>query len=106
MKQCEATGIVNASNLMLHFPASDQTDVDETLDCLAFVRCYRPLKTVSFWLGLDSPIYHYARQFNIRSVFNHPNLKKLFPEPVAKGLRFMIQGYQQTVERCRWFATA
>ena len=94
MKHCEALGIVNASNLMLHFPGSDDQDVNETLHSLAFARWYRPLKTVSFWLGLESPIYRFARRFHIRSVFNHPNLKKLFPEPVAANIRFMIQGYR------------
>ncbi len=94
MKHCEALGIVNASNLMLHFPGSDDQDVNETLDSLAFARWYRPLKTVSFWLGLESPIYRLARRFGMRSVFNHPNLKKLFPEPVAANIRFMIQGYR------------
>ncbi len=94
MKHCEALGIVNASNLMLHFPGSDNQDVEETLHSLAFARWYRPLKTVSFWLGLESPIYRLARRFDIRSVFNHPNLKKLLPEPVAAGIRFMIQGYR------------
>ncbi|MBR9987579.1 MAG: RiPP maturation radical SAM C-methyltransferase [Desulfosarcina sp.] len=94
MKHCEALGIVNASNLMLHFPGSDDQDVNETLHSLAFARWYRPLKTVSFWLGLESPTYRFARRFHIRSVFNHPNLKKLFPEPVAANLRFMIQGYR------------
>ncbi|MEE4112938.1 MAG: RiPP maturation radical SAM C-methyltransferase, partial [Desulfobacteraceae bacterium] len=94
MKHCEALGIVNASNLMLHFPGSDEHDVNETLHSLAFARWYRPLKTVSFWLGLESPIYRLAKRFHIRSVFNHPNSKKLFPEPVAAGIRFMIQGYR------------
>lgn len=94
MKHCEAAGIVNAANLMLHFPGSDSNDVEETLRNLTFVRWYRPLKTVSFWLGLDSPVYRFARQFQMQSVFNHPNLKKLFPTSVAAGLRFMIQGYR------------
>jgi ribosomal peptide maturation radical SAM protein 1 len=94
MKHCEALGIVNASNLMLHFPGSDEHDVKETLQSLLFTRWYRPLKTVNFWLGLESPIHRFYRRFQIRSVFNHPNSKKLFPEPVAEGIRFMIQGYR------------
>jgi hypothetical protein len=94
MKHCEATGIINAANLMLHFPDSDDADVDETLHTLEFVRWYRPLKTVSFWLGLESPVYRFARRFHIRSVFNHPNLKKLFPEAVLSRFRFTIQGYR------------
>lgn len=94
MKQCEAVGIANASNLMLHFPSSDADDVAQTLHCLTFARWYRPLKTVSFWLGLDSPVYRFPKQFQIRSIFNHPRLKKLFPASVAVQLRFMIQGYR------------
>jgi hypothetical protein len=94
MKHCESVGIVNASNLMLHFPGSDDDDVNNTLHALNFARWFRPLKTVSFWLGLDSPVHRFAHRFHIRSVFNHPNLKKLFPEPLAAGIRFMIQGYR------------
>ena len=94
MKHCESLSIVNASNLMLHFPDSDDTDVNDTLHALDFARWYRPLKTVSFWLGLESPVHRFARRFHIQSVFNHPNLKKLFPESVAAGVRFMIQGYR------------
>ena len=90
MKHCEAEGIVNASNLMLHFPSSDADDVAQTQHCLAFVRWYRPLKTVSFWLGLDSPVHRFPKQFQITSVFNHPRLKKLLPASVAGQLRFMI----------------
>ena len=94
MKHCEAAGIINASNLMLHFPSSDAEDIAQTLHCLSFARWYRPLKTVSFWLGLDSPVFRFPEQFQIRSVFNHPRLKKLFPATVAGQLRFMIQGYR------------
>jgi len=94
MKHCEAAGIINASNLILHFPSSDADDIVQTLHCLAFARWYRPLKTVSFWLGLDSPAFRFPEQFQIHSTFNHPRLKKLFPAPIARQLRFMIQGYR------------
>lgn len=104
MKLCEALGIINASNLMLHFPGSDDRDVSDTLHALDFARWYRPLKPVGFWLGLESPVFRSARRFHIRSVFNHPNLKKIFPESVAAGLRFMIQGYRGDKKRqeVRW----
>lgn len=104
MKHCEALGIVNAANLMLHFPGSDDDDVTETLRALQFARWYRPLKTVSFWLGLESPVYRFPQLFHIRCVFNHPHLKKLFPEPLAEGIRFMIQGYRgdRKMQRKRW----
>jgi hypothetical protein len=94
MKHCEALNIVNASNLMLHFPGSDQEDVDQTLDALEFAQWYRPLKPVRFWLGLDSPVHRHSRHFGIRAVFNHPNLGKLFPALIARGCGFMIQDYR------------
>jgi radical SAM superfamily enzyme YgiQ (UPF0313 family) len=101
MKHCEAAGIANASNLMLHFPSSDADDVAQTLECLKFARWYRPLKTVSFWLGLDSPVCRFPERFHIRSTFNHPHLKKVFPASVAGGFRFMIQGYRGDRQRQR-----
>jgi ribosomal peptide maturation radical SAM protein 1 len=94
MKQCETTGIVNASNLLLHFPSSDAEDVQETLRTMDFAWWYRPLKTVGFWLGVGSPVHRLGRRFNIRATYNHPNLKKIFPEPIAGGIRFIIQGYR------------
>lgn len=106
MKHCEAVGIVCDSNLMLHFPSSDSQDVDETLTMLEFSRWYRPLKTVSFWLGLESPVYRFPGRFQIRATFNHPNLKKLFPKPMADAMRFIIQGYRgdRNAQRKRWRA--
>lgn len=101
MKQCEGAGIICDSNLMLHFPSSDSQDVNETLAMLEFSRWYRPLKTVSFWLGLDSPVYRFPKRFQIRSTFNHPNLKKLFPESMVKAMRFIIQGYRGDRQRQR-----
>lgn len=93
MKYCEALGIDNASNLILHFPGSDEADIQETLRAVPFARWYRPLKPVSFWLGLGSPVYRFKNAFGIRSVYNHPNVKQLFPQSVAAKIRFMIQSY-------------
>jgi len=56
MKNCEALGIENMSNLILQFPGSDAQDVAETLKVLEFAESFYPLKAVSFWLGLGSPV--------------------------------------------------
>ena len=50
MKNCEALGIRNISNLILQFPGSDEKDVAETLEVLEFAWPFHPLKAVSFWL--------------------------------------------------------
>jgi ribosomal peptide maturation radical SAM protein 1 len=94
MKHCEALGIENASNLLLGFPGSDAIDVQETLKNLDFALWYRPLKPVVFWLGLKSPVYDHLKNFNIQSIYNHPNVRKIFPETVAPKIVFMIQGYR------------
>lgn len=94
MKYCEMTGISNSSNLILHFPGSDQKDVDETLRNLDFVLCFRPLKRVHFWLGLGSLVWQNPETFGLKSVFNHRNYAHIFPPDVFKAMRFTIQSYR------------
>jgi ribosomal peptide maturation radical SAM protein 1 len=94
MRDCEALGLVNYSNLILHFPGSDEQDVTETLWSLEFALPYRPLKAVGFWLGLGSPVWQNHRAYGIKSVFNHPNWGCLFPNKILASMRFMIQAYR------------
>ena len=94
MRDCEALGIKNYSNLILHFPGSDELDVTETLRSLDFAEPYRPLKAVGFWLGLGSPVWQNPELYQIKAVFNHPNWKSLFPGNVRKAMKFMIQAYR------------
>jgi ribosomal peptide maturation radical SAM protein 1 len=94
MKHCEALGIVNVSNLILHFPGSDAEDVSETMDSLAYAQPFRPLKLVNFWLGQGSPVWQHPREFGLQAVFNHPNYVRLFPPEIAGAVRFMIQSYR------------
>ena len=94
MKNCEALGIENISNLILQFPGSDQQDVDETLKTLEFAEPFRPLKAVNFWLGLGSPVWQNPKVYGIKAVFNHPNWSYLFPDKVYRSLPLMIQAYR------------
>ena len=94
MRDCEALGIANYSNLILHFPGSDEQDVAETLRSLEFAVPYRPLKAVGFWLGLGSPVWQNPEFYGIKSVFNHPNWGCLFPKKIFTRMRFMIQAYR------------
>jgi ribosomal peptide maturation radical SAM protein 1 len=104
MKHCEMTGISNSSNLILHFPGSDQKDVDETLGNLDFVLCFRPLKTVHFWLGLGSPVWRHPETFGLKSVFNHRNYALIFPWDIFNAMRFTVQSYRGDlgVQRKLW----
>ena len=94
MKNCEALGIRNISNLILHFPGSSEQDVAETLRALEFAKPFYPLKAVNFWLGLESPVWQHPEKFGIRTVFNHPNWSFLFPPEICRTLLLMIQAYR------------
>jgi ribosomal peptide maturation radical SAM protein 1 len=94
MRDCESLGITNYSNLILHFPGSDEQDVTETLRSLDFAAPYRPLKAVGFWLGLGSPVWQQPELYGIKAVFNHPNWGCLFPRNVRSAIKLMIQGYR------------
>jgi ribosomal peptide maturation radical SAM protein 1 len=94
MRDCEALGLVSYSNLILHFPGSDEKDVAETLRSIEFALPYRPLKAVGFWLGMGSPVWQNPGTYGIQSVFNHPNWGCLFPKKIRESMRFMIQAYR------------
>jgi hypothetical protein len=94
MRNCEAAGIINNSNLILHFPGSDEQDVAETLRNLEFALPFRPLQTVKFWLGLESPIWQNPEAYGIKAIFNHPNWSRLFPREISRSMKFIIQGYR------------
>jgi ribosomal peptide maturation radical SAM protein 1 len=101
MKHCEALGIVNLSNLMLHFPGSDPEDIAETLNAMEFAGPFRPPKPVNFWLGLGSPAWRHAAAHGLRKVGNHPHWARIFPAPIVRRLPLMIQAYQGGVARQR-----
>jgi len=94
MKNCEALGIENISNLILQFPGSDEQDVTETLKVLEFALPFYPLKAVNFWLGMESPVWQNPKKFGLRAIFNHPNWRFLFPQAVCRAMPFTIQAYR------------
>jgi radical SAM superfamily enzyme YgiQ (UPF0313 family) len=94
MRNCEALGIRNEANLILHFPGSDETDVAQTLHAIDYAMAFQPLKPVRFWLGLGSPVWRNYKSFQIQSMHNHPNYQVLFPEEISKQCRFIVQSYR------------
>jgi hypothetical protein len=101
MKHCEELQIANISNLILHFPGSDEQDVEETLQNIEFAFPFRPLKFVHFWLGLGSPVWRDHKAFGLKAVFNHPNYAAIFPPDVFRSMRFIIQAYRGDLGRQR-----
>ena len=94
MKHCEMLGIQNSSNLIVHFPGSDEKDVAETLINLDFTFSFRPLRMVHFWLGLGSPVWQDPKTFGLKAVFNHGNYTGIFPSDVVESMQFTIQAYR------------
>ncbi|MBN1102916.1 MAG: RiPP maturation radical SAM C-methyltransferase [Deltaproteobacteria bacterium] len=95
MKHCEALGTpALKGNLILEFPGSDETDVEETLRNLEFALPFRPLNGVPFWLGRGSTVSDFPERFGIRRVFHHPFYARLFPPEALKRLELLIQAYQ------------
>jgi hypothetical protein len=94
MRDCEALGIANVSNLILQFPGSDEQEVAETLQTLAFALPFRPLRCVPFWLGVGSCVWRRPADYGLTAVFNHPHYARLFPAEIVSALLFMIQGYR------------
>jgi ribosomal peptide maturation radical SAM protein 1 len=95
MKNCEARHAPDlTSNLITHFPGSDEMDVEETLRTLQFAAPLRPLKAAPFWLGYGSPAWRHPGAFGIRKVRNHPFYDHLFPRKILPQLHLMLQGYE------------
>jgi ribosomal peptide maturation radical SAM protein 1 len=99
MKNCEARNVPDlTSNLIIHFPGSDEMDVEETLRTLQFAAPLRPLRATPFWLGYGSPVWHHPEAFGIRKVRNHPFYNHLFPRETLSQLRLILQGYEGGVK--------
>jgi ribosomal peptide maturation radical SAM protein 1 len=105
MKNCEARNTPDLTgNIILHFPGTDEQDVQETLETLKVAMVFRPLKAIPFWLGLGSPVWYRPKQYGITRIHNHPFYAHLFPAKAVKDWVFMIQGYHGGVrmQHRRW----
>ena len=95
IKNAYEAGIVLDGNLIYHFPGSNKKHVEETLKAIDFLLPFTPLKGVSFWLGLGSPVFNNYKEFGIRSISAHPNYSLLFPEEIKKNLTFLVFTYRK-----------
>lgn len=94
MKNCAALGIRLHGNLITGFPGSGEEEVRETLAAIEFVRVFRPLKPVRFWLGRGSPVARRPGAFGIHGVRNDPFWAALFPERIFRRFPFVLQTYR------------
>jgi len=94
MRQSAEAGIQLDGNLIVEFPGSTTTEVEETLNNLDFVLPYAPLAPASFFLGHGSPVTKDPGNYGILAVTQHPKNKKLFPKEILRNLNMLIKGYR------------
>ena len=99
MRHLLEAGISLEGNLILDFPGSSEKEVEETMEALRFARYFKPLRAVSFWLGLGSPVFSRPDEFQIRYMRPHRNYKTLFPEDSPRET--MVYEYGGTLKRDR-----
>ncbi|MBW2466394.1 MAG: RiPP maturation radical SAM C-methyltransferase [Deltaproteobacteria bacterium] len=81
-------------NLIIRFPGSSKSEVEETLENLDYVFAYKPLTTAVFFLGNDSPVFTMPEKFGILSILDHANNRKLFPAKILKKLNLLVKDYR------------
>ena len=93
MRHCLEAGLRLEANLILEFPGSTEEEVEETLRALEFVFPFRPLTTVSFWLGYGSHVFRHFKAYGLRRIYPHPNYSYLIPERYLKNLVPLLWAY-------------
>ncbi len=104
MRHAEEVGIRLDGNLIIHFPGSTEEEVEQTIEALDFVWPFRPLNTVSFWLGLGSPVEQRPSDFAISRIRSHHFFTYLFPEEIYRRLSLLILSYRgdRELQYQRW----
>ncbi len=101
MRHCEEADLELEANLILEFPGSSPEEVEETLKTLPYVFPFRPLKTVSFWLGYGSPVFRDPKAFGLKRLYPHPYYRYLLPEPLLRKLCPFVWTYHGDRRRQR-----
>ncbi len=94
MRNCEEAGINLKANLILHFPGSSDEEVRQTMENLDFAWPFAPLRTVSFWMGMESPVYKEPSRFGVGGIRPHRHYSLLFPRNVVRRLKPLILEYR------------
>ena len=94
MRAAQEHSLALEGNLIIQFPGSTQSEVDETLKNLDYVFSYSPLISASFFLGHDSPIYISPKKYGIKAIINHINNKYIFPKETLEKLQLIVRDYR------------
>jgi ribosomal peptide maturation radical SAM protein 1 len=104
MRAAQEHSLELEGNLIVQFPGSTQSEVDETLKNLDYVFSYSPLTIATFFLGHDSPVYISPKKFGIKAIVNHVNNKKIFPREILGKLNLIVRDYRgdRTYQKKIW----
>ena len=104
MRTAQEHSLELEGNLIIQFPGSTQSEVDETLKNLEYVFSYSPLTSAAFFLGHDSPVYIAPEKFGIKAITNHANNRKIFPREILKKLHLIVRDYRgdRTYQKKIW----
>ena len=94
MRAAQEHSLELEGNLIIQFPGSTQSEVDETMENLDYVFSYNPLAIATFFLGHDSPVYLSPGKFGIKAIVNHANNRKLFPKKMLEKLNIIVRDYR------------
>lgn len=94
MKFAHEAGVTLDGNLILEFPGSTRSEVEETCRVLDYVLPFRPLKTATFFLGHGSPVRQNPAEYGLLAVTRHKYNRQLYPGPMLDKLVMLIQSYR------------
>lgn len=94
MKHCLENNIQLEGNLIVEFPGSSKTEIEETLRNLDYAIPFNPLTAASFFLGFGSPMEKQPHKFGISGISHHRNNKSLLPEHMLESMEMLIKDFR------------
>jgi uncharacterized short protein YbdD (DUF466 family) len=104
MRAAQEHSLALEGNLIIQFPGSTQSEVDETLENLDYIFSFSPLSIAAFFLGHDSPVCISPKKYGIKAIINHANNTKIFPRETLQKLKLIVQDYRgdRTYQKKIW----
>ena len=88
-----------AGNLILEFPGSTATEVEETLAALAAALPFPPLEPATFFLGQGCPVDKAPQAFGLTAVTCHANYRALYPATLLNRVPMLVRSGRGDRER-------
>lgn len=108
IKDCLVQGIRLEGNLIVEFPGSSASEVEETLAVLDFLWPFPPLKTAAFFLGHGSPVAADPKKHGVTAIRSHHKYRQLIPSEILGQLVLLLHDHagDRVRLRRRWAPVA